>query len=222
MNASTVADAVADDLASRRLHGLIERLRTDAAGVGFDYEQLRRRLILFFRQHEPVDAESLADDALDRLARRLDEGTAIDNAALYAFGIAKMMLLEAHERRTRREAARQEAIVAVEDDADEDNATDPLLLAALRACLREFGARSTELMLTYYRDDDARRIATRRDLAARLGLSINALRNRALRLREALEACVRRRAPGAGRDLHRDGIGRTGTLDHDAKAESHD
>ena len=220
MNASTASNADEGDLARRRLHGLIERLRADAAGAGFDYEQLRRRLILFFRQHEPVDAESLADDALDRLARRLDEGTAVDNTALYAFGIAKMMLFEVHERRTRREAARQDAIATFEDDAGEAEATDPLLLAALLACLREFGTRSTELMLAYYRDDDARRIATRRDLAARLGVSINALRNRALRLREALEACVRRRTQGAAQGRRRDGIGRTGTLDHDDNPKS--
>ncbi|MBS0567758.1 MAG: hypothetical protein JSS59_10185 [Proteobacteria bacterium] len=209
------ADAAADtgEVARRRLHGLIERLRADAAG--FDYEQLRRRLVLFFRQSEPVDAESLADGALDRLARRLDEGTVIDNAALYAFGIAKLMLFEARERRTRHEAVRQEAIAAVEDEVDEVESTDPLLLAALRACLREFGARGTELMLAYYRDDDARRIATRRDLAARLGVSMNALRNRALRLREALEACVRRRTQGVAPDRRRDGTGRTDTLDHD-------
>lgn len=205
MNASTSAG---DDgnLARRRLHGLIKRLHADADAGGFDYEQLRRRLILFFRQHEPVDAESLADEALDRLARRLDEGTAIENAGLYAFGIAKLMQFEANERRARREAARQEAIAAIDFEADEPDESDPVMLAALRACLREFGPHSSDLMLTYYRDDDARRIATRRDLAAKLGVSINALRNRALRLRETLETCVRRRV-GTARDLRRDGIG---------------
>jgi len=204
VNASTAAG---DDgnLARRRLHGLITRLHADADAGGFDYEQLRRRLILFFRQHEPVDAESLADEALDRLARRLDEGTLIESTGLYAFGIAKMMQFEANERRMRRDAARQEAIAALDGEADEPEQTDPLLLAALRACLREFGPHSSELLLTYYRDDDARRIATRRDLAARLGVSINALRNRALRFREALETCVRRRV-GASRGMRRDGI----------------
>lgn len=204
MSAAAAADA--GDVARRRLRGLIARLRADAASGGFDYEPLRRRLVLFFRQHEPVDAEALADEVLDRLARRLDEGTAIDNAGLYAFGIAKLMLFEAHERRTRHEAARQEALATAEAEAERDEETDPALLAALRACLREFGPRSAELMLAYYRDDDARRIATRRGLAARLGVSLNALRNRALRLRDALETCVRRRAPGAAHDARRDGI----------------
>ncbi len=204
MNAPAAAKGVDAELARRRLHGLVERLHADAASGGFDYEQLRRRLVLFFRQHEPVDAEALADDALDRLARRLDEGTDIDNAGLYAFGIAKLMLFEAHERRTRREAARQEVLAEAEGEEKEE--ADPVLLAALRACLRELGARSAELMLAYYRDDDARRIATRRDLAAALGVSLNALRNRALRLRAALETCVRRREPGAVRDARRDGI----------------
>ncbi len=205
MNAPT-ATGEDGNLARRRLHELIKRLHADADAGGFDYEQLRRRLILFFRQHEPVDAESLADEALDRLARRLDEGIPIENTGLYAFGIAKLMRFEANERRTRREAARQEAIAAIGGEAADPDETDPALLAALRACLRQFGPHSTNLMLTYYRDDDARRIATRRDLAAKLGVSINALRNRALRLRETLEACVRRRV-GPARDLRRDGIG---------------
>ncbi len=219
MNDANAANDSADDIERRRLHGLIERLRTEALAGGFGYEALRRRLVLFFRQHEPIDAEALADGALDRLARRLDDGTAIDNAALYVFGIAKLMLFEAHERRMRREAARQETLNAADDVIDDDDATDPLLLAALRACLREFGASSAELMLAYYRDDDARRIATRRDLAARLGISINALRNRALRLRAALETCVRRRAPGAAYDMSRDGIGRAHTPDHEANTD---
>ena len=47
--------------------------------------------------------------------------------------------------------------------------------------------------LDYYGADGAERIATRQRLAGERGISINALRNRALRLREALEDCVRKR-----------------------------
>jgi DNA-directed RNA polymerase specialized sigma24 family protein len=209
---ATHADA-ALDLEARRLQTLLERLRADSASGGFGYEQLRRRLILFFRQREPVDAETLADEALDRLARRLDEGVQINHPSPYAFGIAKLMLFEANARRLRQEARFDEPEnppAMIEDD----DAIDPALVRALRTCLRSMGRRGSELMLAYYRDDDARRIKTRRNLAEKLGITINTLRNRALRLRAALETCVRARMASGLSEKH-DGSAQNDTPDDD-------
>jgi DNA-directed RNA polymerase specialized sigma24 family protein len=209
---ATHADA-AHDLEARRLQTLLERLCADSASGGFGYEQLRRRLILFFRQREPIDAETLADEALDRLARRLDEGVQINHPAPYAFGIAKLMLFEANARRLRQEARfdepeNQPAMI------EDDDAIDPALVRALRICLRSMGRRGSELMLAYYRDDDARRIKTRRNLAEKLGITINTLRNRALRLRAALETCVRARMTPGATEKH-DGFAQNDTSDDD-------
>jgi DNA-directed RNA polymerase specialized sigma24 family protein len=203
----------AHDLEARRLQTLLERLRADSASGGFGYEQLRRRLILFFRQREPIDAETLADEALDRLARRLDEGVQINHPAPYAFGIAKMMLFEANARRLRQEARfdEPENSPAMIDD---DDVIDPALVLALRTCLRSMGRRGSELMLAYYRDDDARRIKTRRNLAEKLGVTVNTLRNRVLRLRTALEACVRGRMTPGATEKH-DGFAQNDTPDDD-------
>jgi DNA-directed RNA polymerase specialized sigma24 family protein len=206
------ADA-AHDLEARRLQTLLERLRADSASGGFGYEQLRRRLILFFRQREPIDAETLADEALDRLARRLDEGVQINHPAPYAFGIAKLMLFEANARRLRQEARfdepeNQPAMI------EDDDAIDPALVRALRICLRSMDRRGSELMLAYYRDDDARRIKTRRNLAEKLGVTVNTLRNRVLRLRAALETCVRARMTPGATEKH-DGFAQNDTSDDD-------
>lgn len=200
-------------LEARRLQTLLERLRADSASGGFGYEQLRRRLILFFRQREPIDAETLADEALDRLARRLDEGVQINHPAPYAFGIAKLMLFEANARRQRQEARvdEPETTPAMIED---DDSIDPALVRALRTCLRSIGRRGSELMLAYYRDDDARRIKTRRNLAEKLGITVNTLRNRALRLREALETCVRGRMASGTREKN-DGFAQSDTSDDD-------
>ncbi len=205
------ADA-AHHLEARRLQALLERLRADSASGGFGYEQLRRRLILFFRQREPVDAETLADEALDRLARRLDEGVPINNPAPYAFGIAKLMLFEANARRLRQEVRVDEP--ETKPAMIEDDAIDPALVRALRICLRSIGRRGSELMLAYYRDDDARRIRTRRNMAEKLGISVNTLRNRALRLRAALETCVRARMTSGTSEKH-DGSAQSDTPDDD-------
>ena len=74
---------------------LLARLRRDGdAGLG--YEALRRRLLQLFRLHSPAEAGALADVTLDRLARKIGEGTEIDNVPLYTLGIARMVLHEAN------------------------------------------------------------------------------------------------------------------------------
>ncbi|MET0224835.1 MAG: hypothetical protein ABW187_00170, partial [Dokdonella sp.] len=64
-------------------------------------------------------------------------------------------------------------------------------VTALDGCLDRLGERARTLMLSYYGADGAQRIRARQRLARELGSSLNALRNRALRLRETLERCVR-------------------------------
>ncbi len=63
--------------------------------------------------------------------------------------------------------------------------------AALERCLGALDGAQRALVLGYYEGDQMARIRNRQRQAAALGLALNALRNRALRLREKLEACVR-------------------------------
>ena len=72
------------------------------------------------------------------------------------------------------------------------------LLAALNTCLGQLGVRSSELILRYYAGQGAAGQHARLGLAQEWNISINALRNKALRIRQALEQCVRRRLQGLG------------------------
>ena len=172
---------------------LLRRLARDGhAQVG--YERLRHRLIQFFRLHLPADADDLADMALDRIARRLHEGVEIEHLPAYALGVARLLVLEARTRLAKRQRA-ERALAADEDDNEAASAAASLEAAssALATCLDQLGAQARALILDYYGADGARRIQARQRLAAELGSSLNALRNRALRLRERLERCVRER-----------------------------
>jgi DNA-directed RNA polymerase specialized sigma24 family protein len=60
-------------------------------------------------------------------------------------------------------------------------------------CLAELPADGRALILEYYAAEGRLKIDGRKRLAAALGLSDTALRNRAQRLRDRLERCVRRR-----------------------------
>lgn len=158
------------------------------------YEKLRMRLIAFLRLHLPAEADELADLTLDRLAQRVASGTAIQNVHSYALGIARMVVFEARARFAREQSSVEEAAYlqqALTPDPDTAGPDPEATDAALRGCLEKLGAPAAELILEYYVDSGSNRIEARRRLAQRLGLSLNALRNRALRVRAALEACVR-------------------------------
>jgi len=164
--------------------------RDEPAELG--YERLRQRLIQFFRLHLPPEAEDLADLALDRLARRLYDGVDVDHPQRYALGVARMILLEARTRLARQSVAEQDPTWTEARDGEETFRREAAV-AALDGCLDQLGARARVLILDYYGADGAQRIRTRQKLAGELGSSLNALRNRALRLRDALEECVRKR-----------------------------
>jgi DNA-directed RNA polymerase specialized sigma24 family protein len=171
---------------------LLARLSSDG-GDAQAYEALRRRLIQYFRLHAPADADDLADVVLDRLARRIHEGIDVASVPSYALGIARMVLHEARAKSARRHLAEADPTLAPDEDASDDARDLESVLAALRACLDAAGTTARRLILTYYGGDGAVRIAMRKRLAEEHGISLNALRNRALRLRDALEECVRRR-----------------------------
>ncbi len=148
--------------------------------------------MLYFQVHAPVEAEAASDDVIDRLARRIEEGTPIDNLALYALGVARNVLHELHARQTRHRAVATEIGLDAEIPIDAEDDSEEKL-DALRVCLERLGEPGSRLILAYYDGEGSERIRGRRALAARMKLGLNALRNRALRLRETLESCLRLR-----------------------------
>lgn len=177
---------------------LLQRLQEDDESAEAAYERLRFRLITFLRVRVPVeaDAEALADTALDRLGRRLHEGTVIERVPQYALGIARLLVKEA-EARVASERKRSAAFVyestgsgSHEPLAPVSDETQESVMKALSDCLDSLKRDARELVLTYYGRDGAARIASRHELANSLGLAPNALRNRALRVRMRLEKCV--------------------------------
>jgi DNA-directed RNA polymerase specialized sigma24 family protein len=169
------------ELSRDALDHLLQRLDPDRDAAGRAYEALRRRLIDLFAWEHGEAPEELADEALNRLARRLSEGVAIDGGiARYAFGIARLLLHEQSRARRNRDAALRE--FPIDSGATEGAETLRLLLE----CLDELPPNARDLIERYYGGE-------RDALARSLGISLNALRNRALRVREVLYECVCRK-----------------------------
>jgi hypothetical protein len=67
---------------------LLRRLSSDPLEAWQAYETLRQKLIMFFAYHYCSQAEELAEDVLDRIAKKSDSYE-ITNVIEFAFGVAR-------------------------------------------------------------------------------------------------------------------------------------
>ena len=172
------------ELTRQAFDALLARLDADPVTAGERYEHLRRALLRFFSWHQIQDAESCVDETLDRVARRLEAGHPIDDVAAFAYGVARLIRLE----RQRQSAA---MLTLSGHGFAAEAVTPPLEDVELRdrylnRCLGELSAKDRDLIVSYYVGTGRERIEGRERLAAALGLSENALRSRAQRLRDRL------------------------------------
>lgn len=173
---------------------LLSVLAEDRDQAGHRYETIRAGLVRFFEWRGCDGAESLADETIDRVSRKLDGGEPIDGGGAYFYAVARNVLKEQVRSRLRRERLRR-AIPPPSGAAWEH----PLLagsererLACLDRCLQTLADEERELIRRYYGAEPAERAADHARLAQRLGISAGNLRVRAYRLRRALEVCVKR------------------------------
>ncbi|MBL8215524.1 MAG: sigma-70 family RNA polymerase sigma factor [Bryobacterales bacterium] len=172
---------------------LLGTLSDDPGEAGALYESLRQRLLRYFGWERSLHPEELADDVLDRIARKLQDGETIRDLPSYAIGVARLVASEERTRNARRnvllaEAARTHPSRDLAHPANSGEEPDP----CFARCLGELPPESRHLLERYYSGDGNLRIRNRKKLAETLGLELNALRNRALRLRERLEQCIDR------------------------------
>ena len=192
-------------LTAGALTSLLSRLGPDAERAGSAYEHLRRALVSFFAWRGAATPEECADETLDRLATRLDEGVAVEDLPRFARGIARLVLLE-HWRRPEARGVRLDE-AGPRGPVTQEAPNDEVLRECLDRCLVELPADGRRLILQYYGAEGRGRIDARKRLAEALGVSESALRNRAQRLRATLERCITRclaSGGGGARALPRD------------------
>jgi DNA-directed RNA polymerase specialized sigma24 family protein len=172
------------ELTREALERLLARLDSDPTAAGEKYERLRRALLKFFSWHQVSEADASVDETLDRIARRLDAGHHIDDVPVFAYGVARMVRLERQRKSAAMQTTSEEFLLtqAAPPQCEEIELRD----ACLQRCLAELSPKDRDLIVTYYVGTGRERIDGRAQLAAALGLSENALRHRAQRLRDRL------------------------------------
>lgn len=177
-------------LSTENLEQLLARLGPDREAAGREYEAVRRKLIDFFDRRGVPSADALADETLDRVARKLAEGADVQHLRAYCYGVARHVSME--WRRAR--AAEGKALAEVAPHwirPDSPNVVEARV-ACLEQCLRDLPAESRDLILEYYTGEGKVHLAGRRQLAESLSVPYGTLTTRAYRIRVQLEECLRR------------------------------
>ncbi len=183
-------------LAGEAFEALLDRLSPDREQAALQFEEHRRYLITLLTYAGAADPEHLADTTLDRAAKRLSDREAIDNIRAWLRGAARMVLLESQtEIRREANAAARAAAGASMAELRAGAEVDHLLL---EECLDRLTAENRSLIERYYRPQEKSLLEARRQLSIEFGITSENLRTRALRLRKALEECLRKRRAQAG------------------------
>lgn len=174
------------------------------AGVdshGESYLEMRRRLVLYFDRKNCFSPDDLADETLNRVARKLEEKGQITDVspAHYCYIVAKFVFLEA----VRSEKHTGKSVEEITESGgtlpglitparpDEAAEVREKLLNCLERCLTRLGSEERRLIVEYYQGEKKEKIERRSHLALRMSMTLNALSIRACRIRSKLEACLK-------------------------------
>ena len=178
-------------LTAHALEALLERLGPERDSAALEYEAIRGKLVdLFDRRGASAAADVLADETLDRVARRVHEGEAVQHLRSYCYGVGKHVFLEWQKTRGRELALAPRDPVREPDD--ESTQAAETRITGLERCLQRLHPDARDIILAYYAGPGRTYLHERKLLAERRGISYAALKTRAHRIRIQLDDCLRR------------------------------
>lgn len=171
-----------EPLTKESFERLLSWLDGDREAAGQKYEEIRGRLIKLFMSRGCTIAEELADETINRVARKAEiiADNYVGDPALYFYGVARMVYLESIRSRP----------VQPPIDAEASSKEADERFGCLQRCLDLLTPSSRTLILEYYREDRIARTDHRTRLAEKMGVAPNALWVRAHRIRQRLRKCV--------------------------------
>lgn len=168
---------------------LLAWLDQDRERAGLVYEKIRWRLITIFAARSCPAPEELADETIDRVARRVSDIATeyTGDKSLYFFGVANNVHHEYLKRPALPESEEEFSEPYSPGDPDKERIHD-----CLERCLDRVPRDAKEMILRYYSLEKQAKIGLRQQMADDLGISLNTIRLRVMRLKEKLQPCVAR------------------------------
>jgi DNA-directed RNA polymerase specialized sigma24 family protein len=172
------------ELGQQDFDRLLSWLDADRERAGFLYEQIRWRLVAILAARGCALAEELADETIDRVARRVTDihETYRGDKALYFLGVMNNV----HHEYLRRPPPPR----LIQPDEDVEAREEVHL--CLDNCLAQLAPYSRQLIERYYAENKQAKIDLRKVIAREMGIKASSLRLRALRIREKLQTCIAR------------------------------
>ena len=170
------------DLSQEAFDRLLAWLNPDRALAGEKYEEIRRRLIKIFTCRGCTCPEVLADETINRVARKVQEiaATYVGDRSLYFYGVARNVHLEFVRKRP---APEPPPIPEPCPESEQE-------YECLERCMQNLSSSNRDLILQYYQEEKQAKIDHRNELARRLRIGLNALRIQVYRIRVRLQKCV--------------------------------
>ena len=171
------------ELTQAAFNMLLAKLDADPEKAGLKYELLRRKIVLFVARRGCYCPEDLFDIAINRTARKIEQGEEIGNLNACVYGTALNVWKEWVRKEIQVRTAPPAAAVRVNETEDKRRTR------CYETCLAALPEQRRELMLQYYQRPHP---ADRNRLSEKLGLTQNALYKRAFDIRTSLGKCQRK------------------------------
>ncbi len=181
-------------LTSEAFERLLASLDANREHAGQKYENLRRKLIEFFEARGSRSPTDHADEAINRVARKVEEGESVQDLSRYSYGVARLLFMETLRAREIEpitvDLATVPPIAADGEEHERRRQEQERRLECLEVCLTKLPAANRACIMEYYREENGVKIEQRKLQAEELNMSLNALRLHASRVRRELGNCV--------------------------------
>ena len=181
------------DFRPERLDDLLAWLNPDRELAITTYLNLRQALTRIFAWNRCVDAEGMTDEVVDRVIRQIDHlrDTFEGNPKLFFYAVANNLIKE-YQKKVKSHVPIDDIELAGDTPREPDAETPDMREECLSKCLQKLPKEKRELILNYYGKEKRAKIVHRAEMARQLGISIETLRVRMLRIRGSLEECIER------------------------------
>lgn len=178
------------DITNVNFERLLEWLSSDRDEAGVRFEQVRVGLTRFFRIKGCYDPETLADEVMNRVIRRIDTldlSTGVSPTSVF-HGFATNVFREYVRSDKNRimqflDKLEQPYVSPTSSSANPD-------IDCLNECVGNLNIRDRKLIVEYYGEDGQLKINARRQLAEHFELTVGALHTRVHRIRGILRPCL--------------------------------
>lgn len=169
---------------------MLDWLDKDREIAGQKYEAIRLRLIKVLNYRGCPEGELLADEVMDRVARKIDTlaETYEGDPAYYFLNVANKIYLE-YRRKTAPVELSDNLAEVPETSLKEEEDFQPEF-DCLKKCLAQLPASKRDFICDYYREDKKKKLMNLRRIAKSDGVEVATLHMRAFRLRASLQKCV--------------------------------